>query len=212
MKSSPGLGQDARRPVTPGPQVVFRQGPGAGEHRPDHHSTWPRASPFPRGSVASIESPKGELGFYCVTTGRTSHGGSGSAALVVNLSGPGGDGPGRLISGRVRSSDRSHRSWPKSTAEREEAGPMNLTEGCRELGLSPSRPVQTLREFGQGYVSDLLSDVMANASGDIWITSRFTEHSSPWRRSRIGRNHPHGGRQPEKPDVGQARRSSPSPY
>ena len=46
---------------------------------------------------------------------------------------------------------------------------MTLREAAEKLGLKPVAGLSRLnREFGQGYVSDLLSDVMANAKpGDI---------------------------------------------
>ncbi len=49
---------------------------------------------------------------------------------------------------------------------------MTLLEVSGKLGLKPVAGLSRLsREFGQGYVSDLLSDVMANAkAGDLWVT------------------------------------------
>ncbi|NWF53538.1 MAG: serine kinase [Syntrophaceae bacterium] len=49
---------------------------------------------------------------------------------------------------------------------------MTLREAAEKLGLKPVAGLSGLsREVAQGYVSDLLSDVMANAKpGDIWVT------------------------------------------
>jgi len=49
---------------------------------------------------------------------------------------------------------------------------MTLREAVQKLGLKPVSGLSNLsREFTRGYVSDLLSDVMANAKpGDVWVT------------------------------------------
>ena len=49
---------------------------------------------------------------------------------------------------------------------------MTLREVVAKLGMKPVSALSRLsQEFAGGYVSDLLSDVMANArTGDIWIT------------------------------------------
>jgi predicted transcriptional regulator len=49
---------------------------------------------------------------------------------------------------------------------------MILREIVEKMGMKPATALATLsREFTGGYVSDLLSDVMANARpGDLWIT------------------------------------------
>ena len=49
---------------------------------------------------------------------------------------------------------------------------MTLREVAEKLGMKPVAGHSRLsREFNRGYVSDLLSDVMANAkAGDVWVT------------------------------------------
>jgi hypothetical protein len=49
---------------------------------------------------------------------------------------------------------------------------MELKEVVDKLGLKPASALSRLsQECTGGYVSDLLSDVMANAqSGDVWVT------------------------------------------
>jgi len=49
---------------------------------------------------------------------------------------------------------------------------MTLREAAEKLGMKPvSGHSRLSREFNHGYVSDLLSDVMANAkAGDVWVT------------------------------------------
>jgi predicted transcriptional regulator len=49
---------------------------------------------------------------------------------------------------------------------------MTLKEAVDRLAMRPvSAASQLSREFFTGYVSDLLSDVMANAkAGDVWVT------------------------------------------
>jgi hypothetical protein len=49
---------------------------------------------------------------------------------------------------------------------------MTLKEVAEKLGMKPVSALSKLsQEFTSGYVSDLLSDVMANAkAGDVWIT------------------------------------------
>jgi len=49
---------------------------------------------------------------------------------------------------------------------------MTLKEAVDKLGMKPVSGLSHLsREFFSGYVSDLLSDVMANAkAGDVWVT------------------------------------------
>ena len=49
---------------------------------------------------------------------------------------------------------------------------MTLREAVQKLGMKPVSGLSSLsREFTRGYVSDLLSDVMANAkAGEVWIT------------------------------------------
>ena len=49
---------------------------------------------------------------------------------------------------------------------------MTLREVAEKLGMKPVAGHSRLsREFTRGYVSDLLSDVMANAkAGDVWVT------------------------------------------
>jgi len=49
---------------------------------------------------------------------------------------------------------------------------MILREAVEKLGMKPVAGHSGLsREFTRGYVSDLLSDVMANAkAGDVWVT------------------------------------------
>ena len=49
---------------------------------------------------------------------------------------------------------------------------MNLREGEKKMGMKPvGGPSQLFQKFHRGFVSDLLSDVMANAKdGDGWIT------------------------------------------
>ncbi|MGE5254158.1 MAG: DRTGG domain-containing protein [Planctomycetaceae bacterium] len=55
---------------------------------------------------------------------------------------------------------------------------MTLREAAEKLGLKPVAGLSKLpRELGQGYVSDLLSDVMANAKpGDIWVTLQIHQN------------------------------------
>jgi len=55
---------------------------------------------------------------------------------------------------------------------------MTLLDAAEKLGLKPVAGLSRLsREFGQGYVSDLLSDVMANAKpGDIWVTLQIHQN------------------------------------
>jgi predicted transcriptional regulator len=49
---------------------------------------------------------------------------------------------------------------------------MTLREAAEKMGMKPVSGLSRLsREFTRGYVSDLLSDVMANAkAGDVWVT------------------------------------------
>ncbi len=49
---------------------------------------------------------------------------------------------------------------------------MTLQQIAKEIGLKPLCALAMLsREVSSGYVSDLLSDVMANAkAGDLWVT------------------------------------------
>jgi hypothetical protein len=55
---------------------------------------------------------------------------------------------------------------------------MTLREAAGKLGLKPVAGLSKLtRELDQGYVSDLLSDVMANAKpGDIWVTLQIHQN------------------------------------
>ena len=55
---------------------------------------------------------------------------------------------------------------------------MTLKEAADRLGMKPISALSKLsREFDRGYVSDLLSDVMANAkAGDVWITLQIHQN------------------------------------
>ena len=55
---------------------------------------------------------------------------------------------------------------------------MTLREVVEKLGMKPVSALSRLsQEFTSGYVSDLLSDVMANAkAGDVWVTLQIHQN------------------------------------
>jgi len=55
---------------------------------------------------------------------------------------------------------------------------MTLQEAAEKLGMKPVAGLSRLsKEFSRGYVSDLLSDVMANAkAGDVWVTLQIHQN------------------------------------
>ena len=55
---------------------------------------------------------------------------------------------------------------------------MNLTEIVKKLELTVKTGASFLdKEISRGYVSDLMSDVMANASeGDLWVTLQIHQN------------------------------------
>ena len=84
---------------------------------------------------------------------------------------------------------------------------MTLREVAEKLGMKPVSALSRLsQEFTGGYVSDLLSDVMANAkAGDVWITLQIHQNIvAVATLKELAAIIIIGGRQPEKQTLAKA--------
>ena len=84
---------------------------------------------------------------------------------------------------------------------------MTLREVAEKLGMKPVSALSRLsQEFTGGYVSDLLSDVMANAkAGDVWITLQIHQNIvAVATLKELAAIVIIGGRQPEKQTLAKA--------
>ncbi len=84
---------------------------------------------------------------------------------------------------------------------------MTLREVVEKLGMKPVSALSRLsQEFTGGYVSDLLSDVMANAkAGDVWITLQIHQNIvAVATLKELAAIIIIGGRQPEKQTLAKA--------
>jgi predicted transcriptional regulator len=84
---------------------------------------------------------------------------------------------------------------------------MTLREVAEKLGMKPVSALSRLsQEFTGGYVSDLLSDVMANAkAGDVWITLQIHQNIvAVATLKELSAIIIIGGRQPEKQTLAKA--------
>ena len=84
---------------------------------------------------------------------------------------------------------------------------MTLREAVEKLGMKPVSALSRLsREFTGGYVSDLLSDVMANSkAGDVWITLQIHQNIvAVATLKELAAIIIIGGRQPEKQTLAKA--------
>jgi hypothetical protein len=84
---------------------------------------------------------------------------------------------------------------------------MILREVVEKLGMKPVSALSRLsQEFAGGYVSDLLSDVMANArAGDVWITLQIHQNIvAVAALKELAAIIIIGGRQPEKQTLAKA--------
>ncbi len=84
---------------------------------------------------------------------------------------------------------------------------MTLREVVEKLGMKPASALPRLsQEFTGGYVSDLLSDVMANAkAGDVWITLQIHQNIvAVATLKELAAIIIIGGRQPEKQTLAKA--------
>ncbi len=84
---------------------------------------------------------------------------------------------------------------------------MTLREVAEKLGMKPTSARSRLsQEVTGGYVSDLLSDVMANAkAGDVWVTLQVHQNIvAVATLKELAAIIIVGGRQPEKPALAKA--------
>jgi hypothetical protein len=84
---------------------------------------------------------------------------------------------------------------------------MTLQEVVEKLGMKPASALSRLsRDCTGGYVSDLLSDVMANAkAGDVWITLQIHQNIvAVASLKELAAIVIIGGRQPEKQTLAKA--------
>ncbi len=84
---------------------------------------------------------------------------------------------------------------------------MTLREAVERLGMKPVSALSALsHEFSGGYVSDLLSDVMANGrAGDVWVTLQVHQNIiAVATLKELAAIIIIGGRQPEQPTLAKA--------
>lgn len=84
---------------------------------------------------------------------------------------------------------------------------MTLSEAVEKLGMKPVTGVSKLsQEFSRGYVSDLLSDAIANAkAGDVWVTLQIHQNIvAVAALKELSAVIIIGGRQPEKQTLAKA--------